>query len=651
MINNKTIISALRDSDLIVNSYVLSYEFGTIIIKGDSSFVYGLGERYNHVNQKNITVENVVIEHFCNQDDKTYFPLPFFFLEHNVGIYLNTKRTFSTVFQDDIIMDISALDENTELYIFTGTYKEIISDFITITGEQLLPPKWSLGPWMSAHRWNSQELIEQQLKTLKELKLPITSLVIEQWSDEATFYIFNGAKYENSLFGQEYEAYGFDENSLWPNPKEMIKNIHDNGLKVLLWQAPVIKDLEPHELENEQHTIDIKYVQDQELVIQLEQKPYRIPKGNWFTNSMVPDFTNPVTEEWWFDKRKYLFDIGIDGFKTDGGEFIHNLNTTFHNDLTGLEMKNDYSHQYIKAYKNNIDDNQVLFSRAGYIGQQSLGIQWAGDQKSTWDELRSIYKAGLSASLSGQHLWSFDIGGFAGELPSVELYIRSTQLAVFTPVMQFHSEPIGGQFALLDPSKVMNNERSPWNIANHYDREDIIPHLRELYWLRMNLLPYIYSEMLKAVKYKHTVMKHLLVDYPMDEVAQHISSEHLFGDILFVPTLKENEEEQVVYLPKGTWTDIFTNEIFEGENKYSIKLDLYRVLAFIPNGSALVLNNNALLSKTDNNIEDTNLHMWLYGNKGTYTFHSDDYTFEVSWNKGQASIVGDYPYELVIVFK
>lgn len=651
MIYKKMLIQDLKENGINVNNYEIFLNKGKITVQGNSSYVYGLGERYNFVNQKNVTVENIVIEHFCNQDDKTYFPLPFFFLEHNVGMYINTKRVFSMNFNDDITIDVESLELDTELYIFEGTSKEIIADFISITGEQLTPPKWALGPWMSGHRWNSQALIETQLEILKEMEMPITSLVIEQWSDEATFYIFNGAKYKVSTFGQEYNDYMFDKDGLWPNPKEMIEKLHDNGIKVLLWQAPVIKDLEAHEKENAQHTLDIKYVQEQNLVVQLDNEPYRIPKGNWFTNSMVPDFTNPVTEEWWFDKRKYLFDMGIDGFKTDGGEFIHNLNTTFYNKLTGKEMKNDYSHQYIKSYKNNIEDSQVLFSRAGYIGQQSLGIQWAGDQKSTWTELRSLYKAGLSASLSGQHLWSFDIGGFAGDLPSVELYIRSTQLAVFTPIMQFHSEPIGGQFALLDPSEVMNNERSPWNIAHHYNREDILPHLQQLYWMRMNLLPYIYSEMLKAIKSKETVMKHLVVDFPNDTVAQQISTEHLFGDIIYIPVLEESKTNQNVYLPSGTWVNIFTDEEYIGGKEYQIDIDIYTLLAFIPYGTAIVLNNSSLFSKTDNGIEDNNLNIFLYGSEGTYSFISDEFDFEIIWNDSKYEMFGSYPSELIVYFK
>lgn len=50
---------------------------------------------------------------------------------------------------------------------------------------------------------------------------------------------------------------------------------------------------------------------------------YRIPQNGWFGNSLLLDFTNADATNWWMSKRAYLFDdIGIDGFKTDGGEMV-----------------------------------------------------------------------------------------------------------------------------------------------------------------------------------------------------------------------------------------------------------------------------------------------------------------------------------------
>lgn len=638
MIRRKTTIQALKEQDLILKDYHISIKSNVLEVHGDTSFVYGLGERFNQVNQKGLLVENKVQEQFCNQGDKTYFPLPFFFLEKNFGLFIKTKKVFTFDFSKTIKLAIQHLDDDTEVYIFSGDYKDMIRDFISLTGEPLLPPKWVLGPWMSAHRWNSQEMITKQIRKVEELHLPITSLVIEQWSDEATFYIFNKGEYQEGLMEREYEDYSFQNNPLWPNPKKMIDEIHESGIKVLLWQAPVIKELEEKDEANAQHAMDQEFVVEHDLVVKNETGTYKIPSGHWFPGSMIPDFTNPLTVKWWFARRTYLSDIGIDGYKTDGGEFVHDLETRFANKETGLEMVNDYARSYIDAYKKNLRDDQILFSRAGYIGQQSLGIQWSGDQKSTWSELQAVYKAGLSLSLSGQHLWSFDIGGFAGDLPSVELYIRSTQLAVFSPVMQFHSEPVGGQFALLDPSEEMNNERSPWNIANHYKDETLMPYIKKLYWLRMNLIPYLYSELCKAVEQKTTLMKHLMIDFPTDKDTYLINQQHLLGEIMFIPVLQEGIDEVEVYFPKGRWINIFTKEEYLGNATYKLQVPLHTMLAFVPEGTAIVTSRKNFFDKATNELETGEYYIHLYGDKGQYQFVSEKVAFDISWEDGHYKV-------------
>ena len=52
--------------------------------------VYGMGERFNRVNQKGLTVETEVFEKFCNQGEASYCPVPFFFTDLGAGVYVDT---------------------------------------------------------------------------------------------------------------------------------------------------------------------------------------------------------------------------------------------------------------------------------------------------------------------------------------------------------------------------------------------------------------------------------------------------------------------------------------------------------------------------------------------------------------------------------
>ena len=109
------------------------------------------------------------------------------------------------------------------------------------------------------------------------------------------------------------------------------------------------------------------------------------------------------------------------------------------------------------------------------------------DEDSEYETLKSNIIAGLNVSLSGNPFWGWDIAGFSGDLPEPDLYNRSCELAVFTPIFQFHSEHPG------DP--VPSAERSPWNMADYYKNNQIIDNYRFYASLRMNLSPYIFKKL------------------------------------------------------------------------------------------------------------------------------------------------------------
>lgn len=83
---------------------------------------------------------------------------------------------------------------------------------------------------------------------------------------------------------------------------------------------------------------------------------------------MIPDFTNPETKKDWFGKRQYLLDMGVDGFKTDGGEFIYESDLLFSGGMTGAEAKNAYAQTYTDAYTQFLKEENVLFFQSGICG-------------------------------------------------------------------------------------------------------------------------------------------------------------------------------------------------------------------------------------------------------------------------------------------
>ena len=548
---------------------------------------YGMGEKFDGLNQKGKTVVNQVREKFCFQGDWTYCPAPFFWTDTGFGLYVDTCEVTAFAFGDNSIE--VELPEGADVVLFSGTPEQMLREYMGLFGPAALPPEWVLGVWVSANRWNSQKDVEELLNKLKAYDFPASVVVLEAWSDEATFYIWNGAKYR-PVPGNRPLKYGdFDfDGSPWPDPAGMIREIHDAGLRLILWQAPVYKQLGEGEAPNVQNDLDRADAAARKLCVILpDGSPYTIPEGNWFPGSMIPDFTNPETRSSWFGKRQYLLDMGVDGFKTDGGEFVHSSAAQFHDGSTGRECVNRYARDYTTSYRDFVGDERVTFSRAGFSGQHTVPCHWGGDQQSQNGELASVLKAGLSAAASGMIFWGFDLAGFAGPLPSLDLYRRATQMACFCPIMQWHSEPDGGQFRELMPGGDGNNERSPWNMEESYAAPGFMDEMRYWHKLREKLRPYLWRMAQKCVRESKPLMRPLVYEWPEDPMTTDCQDEYLLGDDLLVaPLLEENAASRTVYLPEGTWLDFFDGTpyaggrtVFAGRNG--------RIPVFTRNGFAL----------------------------------------------------------------
>ncbi len=589
--------------------------------------VYGLGERYCSVNHIGKKLQSQVIEKFCEQGEFAYLPLPFYHADDGHGVFVETAYAVEFDFSEGHFCISISKEASFQLHFFYGTPKEIIAQFIEKTGEMVLPPKWSFGVWASANRWNCQKDIEEQLIYAEKYDYPISVVVIEAWSDEATFYMWNGSKYEPVGGGEFLQRENIQFDGPWPSPDKMIEELHEKGMKLILWQIPALKELDPGQV-SPQHDRDCDYAVEQKLVgTNLDGTPYKIPK-QWFIGSMLPDFSNPKTREWWFAKRKYLLDMGVDGFKTDGGEFVHDVDTLFYEGVSGKEEKNLYPAWYEKAYTEFIGEDRVLFSRAGYLGAQTTPMHWAGDQMSKFSELQSVLRAGLSLSLSGVPFWSFDIGGFAGPLPTKELYLRSTALAAFVPAMQWHSEPVDGQFAEIMKGTVAVNDRSPWNMSAYCgDDKEILDISTYFANLHMNFLPYFYSEAVKSVKNRQPFMKHLYLEYPEDEKVVGIEDCYMVGNLLIAPVIEEGVTGRKVYLPAGIWYNFWDGSKILGETEIYVDAPLGTIPLFVREGAAVALNlgEEKKVGKTIGNDvkQDKNLCIITFGEKATEEIYDE----------------------------
>lgn len=167
-------------------------------------------------------------------------------------------------------------------------------------------------------------------------------------------------------------------------------------------------------------------------------------------------------------------------------------------------------------------------------------------------------------------------------MPSKELYLRSFSLATFVPIMQWHSEPIGGQFAELLESKDAVNDRSPWNMAKYYKDESIIEVCRKYCNLRKKMMSYIYEEAQYSRDNGIPLMQVLFVKYSGDEKTYNIDDEFMFGrNLLIAPIINEGEFQRDIYLPEGNWFDYQNQKTIEGGKTITRKYEIDEIGVFI----------------------------------------------------------------------
>ncbi len=591
---------------------------------------YGMGERFNTLSQSEGVVDNFVYSQYKDQGRRTYMPIPLCFTSEDIGLFINSRRNTHFFFDRTEGLGISLQSKRDAITLLRGSHHEMLSQYWNLTGMPHTLPAWTLGPWMSSNNWSSQgEVLNQMERTLSE-DIPSTVLVIEQWSDEATFYLFNDAIVTTDNQSRlEYNDCTY--RGRWENPKAMVDTLHQHGLRCVLWQIPVIKST-PN-LRNIQRNKDLAYAESEGYLVRSTDRTTYTISEDWFKDSAIIDFTNPQAKEWWLSKRDYLLqDIGIDGFKTDGGECVFSCDIALDDGSEASEARNRYAESYLKGYYDygaSKKSDYVSFSRAGFIGAHRYPGHWAGDERSTFDAFRRTIVAGINAATSGVLYWGFDLGGFNGDIPTVDLYIRATQMATFAPIMQYHAES-RGEF---------NQDRTPWNIAERWDDHRAITLYRRYAHLRMQLIPYISWSLDQAILNGRPLMGGLFLDNPRDSTLFNITDQYYFGPSLLVcPVVEEGSQGREVYLPHGEYIDFFTLEQYSGGRSlyYDSPLEIFPL--FIKKGEPLFLAPSEILGEgMTNESWSVETPMVVVTSSEGYYQYGD---IEITLTGGQVSVKG-----------
>ncbi|HVU91014.1 MAG TPA: TIM-barrel domain-containing protein, partial [Jatrophihabitans sp.] len=542
----------------------------------------GFGERFDALDQRGRSLDATVFEQYKGQAaaGRTYLPMPFAHVLGGSGwaFALETaQRTWYDATGAELVVEADLdgrADEELTVAFYDGPVGAVLSQWLDRVGRPEELPDWVFGLWASGNEWNTQQRVLGEIARHRAEQIPVGVVVIEAWSDESTFTAFRDARYAVHVHGAPHRLadFEFPADGAWPDPKGMVDELHEQDVRVLLWQIPLAKMRPPP---RGQAAADARALVDLGHAVREQDgaRPYR-NRGWWFPGGLMPDLTDPAARAWWVGKRRYLVDeVGIDGFKTDGGEHGWGADLRYADGSRGVAGNNRYPVHYAAAYGEllrSCGKAPVTFSRAGFAGSQAHGAFWAGDEDSTWPALRASLTAGLTAAACGIVYWGWDLAGFSGPLPDAELYLRAAGLSTFLPIMQYHSE--------FNHHRRPSRDRTPWNVAEQTGDPRVLPVFRQFARLRERLRPYLAEQARRTIDTGWPLLRSLVLAHPADERCWAHPYQYLLGDDLLVaPVVAPGQERVPAYLPPGRWVNVWTSALVPGERTVEVPAPLDQV--------------------------------------------------------------------------
>ena len=203
-----------------------------------------------------------------------------------------------------------------------------------------------------------------------------------------------------------------------------------------------------------------------------------------------------------------------------------------------------------------------------------------------------------------------DLCGFS-EDTTPDLALRWLEFGLFTPLMRNHAD-------------------SESREQEFYRFTDVLPAIRNMLNLRYALLPYLYSEFMKAALEDAPYFRPLAFDYPADPDAREVDDQLLLGEGLMVaPIHTQNAHGRTVYLPETMKmlrlrsVSDYDEEVLPAGRHY-LPCELGEVLLFIRPGHTVPV---AQPAANTAQLDDTALTFWRFAPDGLpapYRMYTDD---------------------------
>lgn len=619
--------------------------YGTVSVNDDGSFsytyklaakdrVYGLGENVRGINKRGFEyISNCSDQPKHHEDTKSLYGAHNFLIvdgETRFGLFFDypSTMTFDVAYRTKDNLVITCDRSDLYLYVITGDNDlDIVKQFRKIIGRSYIAPKFAFGFGQSRWGYRTKEDFRKVVNEHRSKHIPLDMVYMDiDYMEDFKDFTLNP-----------------DEFADFPDFVEEMREQNIHLVPIIDAGVKIEKGYDVYE-EGIEKGYFCKRADGSEFVAAV-----------WPGETHFPDFLNPDARRWFGDKYKILLDMGIDGFWNDMNEpaifytpeglenakklikdfsdnpddtpafdvlwsleglannpedyksFYHNVNgekichADVHN-LFGYNMTRAAGEAFERIKP---DERVLMFSRSSYVGMHRYGGIWMGDNLSWWSHLLMNLKMLPSLNMVGILYTGADIGGFGSDT-SRDLVLRWLALGVFTPLMRNHSAK-------------GTREQEFYQFEDASDFENVIS-------VRYRLIPYIYSEYMKAALDDEMMFKPLAFAYPDDDIAVQIEDQMMLGnEVMITPVYTQNAQGRFVYLPEDMMFvkfmgdgSIYTEKMEKGSHYISVTLN--EVPLFIRENKCIPL---ATKAESTADIDEDNLTLIGYDG-AEYRLYNDD---------------------------
>ncbi len=610
--------------------------FFTYMMENDD-IVYGLGEANRGLNKRGYIYESNCTDDPCHTEEKRslYGAHNFIVLSGmiSVGIFIDapSKVTFDIGYTAHNMLKIMPSDNNFTVYIIEGKGAyDVVKQFRQMIGRSYIAPRWAFGFQQSRWSYMNEDEIRTVVKSYRENKIPLDAV------------------YMDIDYMEGYKDFTVSDER-FPNFKDFVAEMRSQGIRLVPIIDAGVKIEEGYDVyeEGRQNQFFCKMADGSDF-----------SAGVWPGKTHFPDFLNSNVRKWFGHKYKVLLDDGIEGFWNDMNEpamfytqqginesvqyirdFDFNTNDpnkffklkdkltglanreedykSFYHNMDGTIVRHDMVHNLYgynmtkaagEAFEELVPDKRVLmFSRSSYIGMHRYGGIWTGDNQSWWSHLLLNIKMMPSLNMCGFVYSGADLGGF-GSNCTRDLMLRWLGFGIFTPLMRNHSA-------------IGTRNQECYNFGDTESFKNIIS-------IRYSLIPYLYSEYMKACLHNDMMIKPLSFEYPVDNFARTVEDQLMVGEsIMIAPIYEQNAVGRYVYLPEDMLLVLFKSS---SQRRYQVmKKGLHYVSAAIDEVPVFIRKNKLLplcrTSECTDQLDTSMFEIIAYADENVeYYMYEDD---------------------------